>query len=42
LVKSGLVVRSYSGYYYVDCDGVMITCKVKGHMKQKKVFLMHR
>jgi len=39
LVKSGLVVRSYSGYYYVDCDGVMITCKVKGHMKQKRFSL---
>ncbi|MER2138759.1 MAG: ribosome small subunit-dependent GTPase A, partial [Succiniclasticum sp.] len=39
MVKSGLVVRSYSGYYYVDCDGVMITCKVKGHMKQKRFSL---
>jgi len=39
LVKSGLVVRSYSGYYYVDCDGAMITCKVKGHMKQKRFSL---
>ena len=39
MVKSGLVVRSYSGYYYVDCDGEMITCKVKGHMKQKRFSL---
>ena len=39
MVKSGLVVRSYSGYYYVDCDGAMITCKVKGHMKQKRFSL---
>ena len=39
MVKSGLVVRSYSGYYYVDCDGKMITCKVKGHMKQKRFSL---
>ena len=39
MVKSGLVVRSYSGYYYVDCDGVLITCKVKGHMKQKRFSL---
>lgn len=39
MVKSGLVVRSYSGYYYVDCAGVMITCKVKGHMKQKRFSL---
>ena len=27
MVTSGLVVRSYSGYYYVDCAGIMITCK---------------
>ena len=39
MVKSGLVVRSYSGYYYVDCDGTMVTCKVKGHMKQKRFSL---
>ncbi|MBO5993357.1 MAG: ribosome small subunit-dependent GTPase A [Acidaminococcaceae bacterium] len=39
MVTSGLVVRSYSGYYYVDCDGTMITCKVKGHMKQKRFSL---
>ena len=39
MVTSGLVVRSYSGYYYVDCAGVMITCKVKGHMKQKRFSL---
>ena len=39
MVKSGLVVRSYSGYYYVDCDGAIITCKVKGHMKQKRFSL---
>ena len=32
-------MRSYSGYYYVDCAGVMITCKVKGHMKQKRFSL---
>ena len=39
MVKSGLVVRSYSGYYYVDCDGTIVTCKVKGHMKQKRFTL---
>ena len=39
MVTSGLVVRSYSGYYYVDCAGVMITCKVRGHMKQKRFSL---
>ena len=39
MVTSGLVVRSYSGYYYVDCAGIMITCKVKGHMKQKRFSL---
>lgn len=39
MVKSGLVVRSYSGYYYVDCGDARITCKVKGHMKQKRFSL---
>ena len=39
MVKAGLVVRSYSGYYYVDCAGTLITCKVKGHMKQKRFSL---
>ena len=39
MVTSGLVVRSYSGYYYVDCAGTLITCKVKGHMKQKRFSL---
>ena len=39
MVKTGLVVRSYSGYYYVDCEGMMVTCKVKGHMKQKRFSL---
>ena len=39
MVKSGLVVRSYSGYYYVISDGMTITCKVKGHMKQKRFSL---
>ena len=39
MVTEGLVVRSYSGYYYVDCDGDLITCKVKGHMKQKRFSL---
>jgi len=38
-LKKGLVVRSYSGYYYVDCEGTMVTCKVKGHMKQKRFSL---
>lgn len=39
MVTSGLVVRSYSGYYYVDCAGAMITCKVRGHMKQRRFSL---
>ena len=39
MVKEGLVVRSYSGYYYVDCAGTLITCKIKGHMKQKRFSL---
>lgn len=39
MVTEGLVVRSYSGYYYVDCNGTLITCKVKGHMKQKRFSL---
>ena len=39
MVKTGLVVRSYSGYYYVDCEGMTVTCKVKGHMKQNRFSL---
>ena len=39
MVTEGLVVRSYSGYYYVDCNGTMVTCKVKGHLKQKRFSL---
>ena len=39
MVTEGLVVRSYSGYYYVVCGDTQITCKVKGHMKQKRFSL---
>ena len=39
MVTEGLVVRSYSGYYYVDSQGTLVTCKVKGHMKQKRFSL---
>lgn len=39
MVKEGRVLRSYSGYYYVDCQGSLLTCKVKGHMKQQRFSL---
>ena len=39
MVTEGLVVRSYSGYYYVVCGDTQVTCKVKGHMKQKRFSL---
>ena len=39
MVTEGMVVRSYSGYYYVVCGDTQVTCKVKGHMKQKRFSL---
>lgn len=39
MVTEGRVLRSYSGYYYVDCSGSLWTCKVKGHMKQQRFSL---
>ncbi len=39
MVKEGRVLRSYSGYYYVACDGQVYTCKVRGHMKKERFSL---
>jgi ribulose-phosphate 3-epimerase len=39
LVKEGRVLRSYSGYYYVACDGAVYTCKVRGHLKKERFSL---
>lgn len=39
MVTEGRVLRSYSGYYYVDCKGCLLTCKIKGHMKQQRFSL---
>jgi ribosome biogenesis GTPase / thiamine phosphate phosphatase len=39
LVKEGRVLRSYSGYYYVACDGVVYTCKIRGHLKKERFSL---
>lgn len=39
MVKEGRVLRSYSGYYYVACDGQVYTCKIRGHMKKERFSL---
>ncbi|XOQ52916.1 MAG: Small ribosomal subunit biogenesis GTPase RsgA [Succiniclasticum sp.] len=39
MVKEGRVLRSYSGYYYVACDGAVYTCKVRGHLKKERFSL---
>ena len=39
MVKEGRILRSYSGYYYVDCEGKLLICKVRGHMKQQRFSL---
>lgn len=36
-MSSGRIIKNYNGYYYVACDdGRIVTCKVKGKMKQER------
>lgn len=35
----GLVLKNYNGYYYVQVDANVYTCKVKGKMKQNRFSL---
>lgn len=36
----GRVLKNYNGYYYVDCQQKIYTCKVKGKMKQNRFSLV--
>lgn len=35
--KSGKIMKALSGFYYVDCDGDLITCRARGKFRHKKV-----
>lgn len=39
MMSEGRVLRSYSGYYYVSCEGKLYTCKVRGAMKKNRFSL---
>lgn len=36
----GRVLKNYNGYYYVDCQQKIYTCKIKGKMKQNRFSLV--
>lgn len=32
-MKTGVIMKALSGFYYVDCDGVTITCRARGKFR---------
>lgn len=38
--SQGRIIKTYNGYYYVDCgNGELVTCKIKGRLKQLRFSL---
>ena len=38
--KTGVVIKNYNGYYYVDCDGEVFACKIRGRFKKSRFSLI--
>ena len=36
-LREGTIIKGYSGFYYVACDGVLYECSLRGKNRQKKV-----
>ena len=39
-MQEGVVLRAYSGYYYVQAVGDIYACKLRGRFKQERFSLM--
>lgn len=35
--NQGIILKALSGFYYVDCGGVMVTCRARGKLRHQKV-----
>lgn len=35
-MTSGRIIKNFNGYYYVETDNGIVTCKIKGKMKQER------
>lgn len=35
--KTGKIMKALSGFYYVDCDGDLVTCRARGKFRHKKI-----
>ncbi|MFI3250874.1 MAG: ribosome small subunit-dependent GTPase A [Eubacteriales bacterium] len=35
-MQQGIILKALSGFYYVDCDGEMITCRGRGKLRHAK------
>ena len=35
-MTSGRIIKNFNGYYYVETDTGIVTCKIKGKMKQER------
>lgn len=36
-ILEGTIIKGYSGFYYVSCEGVLYECSLRGKNRQKKV-----
>ena len=35
-MTSGRIIKNFNGYYYVETENGIVTCKIKGKMKQER------